>query len=246
MFDNIAQYTTTEGSILIKVFIAHILSDFLFQSDKMVSTKKWASKSMALHIAVVFVSTLFLTNHLLLSVLIAISHWLIDGAKIELDKSVELSKYNLFILDQIVHILAAILIWVILIPENKNLFQLLFSVLNNYSLSLYLLGYLIIIYPISYLIKFVTKSFVTNSENDGTTVIKGGKVIGQFERIIILTFVFLSQYEAIGFLITGKSIIRFADRDSGLKSEYVLVGTMISYAAALLIGVLINGLIAIQ
>ena len=72
----------------------------------------------------------------------------------------------------------------------------------------------------------------------------GGKLIGIFERIIILTLVLLNQYEAIGFLITGKSIIRFADKNSDLKSEYVLVGTMMSYALAILIGVITKWLLA--
>ena len=53
----------------------------------------------------------------------------------------------------------------------------------------------------------------------------------------------LNQYEAIGFLITGKSIIRFAQKDENLKSEYVLVGTMMSYAIAIITGVIINNLL---
>lgn len=71
----------------------------------------------------------------------------------------------------------------------------------------------------------------------------GGRRIGQFERAIILTFVLLQQYEAIGFLITGKSIIRFAQRDENLRSEYVLVGTMMSYAFSILTGVLVRWLL---
>lgn len=58
---------------------------------------------------------------------------------------------------------------------------------------------------------------------------RNGYLIGIFERIIILTFVLIHQYEAIGFLITGKSIIRFSSKNEVLKSEYVLLGTMMSY-----------------
>jgi hypothetical protein len=88
------------------------------------------------------------------------------------------------------------------------------------------------------------QNIVTTNDNDKLE--HGGKLIGIFERIIILTLVLLNQYEAIGFLITGKSIIRFADHNSNLRSEYVLVGTMISYAMALLIGVLINNLLNVK
>jgi hypothetical protein len=111
-----------------------------------------------------------------------------------------------------------------------------------------LLGYIWLIYPTGYLIKFITQSIAhTNSQNTTTqaNVEHGGKLIGQFERIIILTLVLFNQYEAIGFLITGKSIIRFADHNSDLRSEYVLVGTMMSYAIAILTGVIINFLLSI-
>ncbi len=71
-----------------------------------------------------------------------------------------------------------------------------------------------------------TPTITTREETEAkeNKIEHGGRRIGQFEqRIIILTFVLLQQYEAIGFLITGKSIIRFAQRDENLRSEYVLV-----------------------
>ncbi len=37
-----------------------------------------------------------------------------------------------------------------------------------------------------------------------------------------------------------KNIIRFTQQNENLHSEYVLVGTMMSYAIAILVGVLIN------
>ena len=130
----------------------------------------------------------------------------------------------------------------------KNTFQLVSKPFTNYELSLYLLTYLWLIYPVGYIIKYVTQGIAQHTDikpNDKmeSNVEHGGKKIGQFERIIILTFVLLNQYEAIGFLITGKSIIRFADHNSNLRSEYVLVGTMMSYAIAILAGVFVNYLL---
>lgn len=67
-----------------------------------------------------------------------------------------------------------------------------------------------------------------------------GKLIGYLERCLILIFVVLSQYEAIGFLIAAKSILRFGEASSGTeKSEYVLAGTLLSLAFALLLGLLV-------
>ena len=57
------------------------------------------------------------------------------------------------------------------------------------------------------------------------------------ERGLILIFVVLAQYEAIGFLIAAKSILRFNETTSeNEKSEYVLTGTLLSLAIALLLG----------
>ncbi|MBI3883774.1 MAG: hypothetical protein HY305_06070 [Sphingobacteriales bacterium] len=122
---------------------------------------------------------------------------------------------------------------------------------TNYKLSLFLLAYVWLLYPVGYFIKFATQNLShTNTTIEAEPVKNeniedGGKLIGQFERVIILTLVLLGQYEAIGFLITGKSIIRFADHNSNLKSEYVLVGTMMSYAIAILTGVVVNHLLTI-
>ncbi|WP_316838996.1 DUF3307 domain-containing protein [Pedobacter gandavensis] len=69
-----------------------------------------------------------------------------------------------------------------------------------------------------------------------------GKWIGICERILILTFVIMGQYTAIGFLITAKSILRFSEKENNtqLKTEYVLVGTLVSFASSAMIGVLIH------
>jgi len=70
-------------------------------------------------------------------------------------------------------------------------------------------------------------------------------LIGQFESIIIITLVLVNHFEAIGFLTIGKSIVRFAVHNSNLRSEYVLVSTMMSYVIAILTGVCINYLFGV-
>ena len=43
----------------------------------------------------------------------------------------------------------------------------------------------------------------------------------------------------MGFLIAAKSILRFKD-DNTVKTEYVLVGTMLSFGLAIALGIIIN------
>ena len=50
-------YTNQEIIILFRLIIAHLLSDFLLQTDKMVRNKKWFSKEMLIHIGIVYILT---------------------------------------------------------------------------------------------------------------------------------------------------------------------------------------------
>lgn len=64
-----------------------------------------------------------------------------------------------------------------------------------------------------------------------------GRKIGYAERILIFIFVLLGCYEALGFLLAAKSILRFSESKSDKGyAEYVLYGTLLSTLAALSIG----------
>ena len=63
--------------------------------------------------------------------------------------------------------------------------------------------------------------------------------IGYAERVLALTFMLLGTYEALGFLIAAKSLLRFQETDTK-RTEYVLIGTLLSFGVAVLLGVIIN------
>lgn len=81
-----------------------------------------------------------------------------------------------------------------------------------------------------------------SSDEQELGLASAGKWIGICERILILTFVLMAQYTAIGFLMTAKSILRFSEKETNtqLKTEYVLVGTLVSFASSALVGVLMQ------
>jgi hypothetical protein len=60
---------------------------------------------------------------------------------------------------------------------------------------------------------------------------------------MILSFILLNQFAAIGFLLAAKSILRFKESEASKMSEYVLLGTLISFSIAIIIGLSINGLL---
>ena len=104
-----------------------------------------------------------------------------------------------------------------------------------------MLGLLLVLKPANILILLILETCkvkVYPIQNDEYGNFHSGELIGWLERGLILIFVILSQYEAIGFLIAAKSILRFNDTSKGEKSEYVLTGTLLSLAIALCLGIL--------
>lgn len=264
-----AYFNVTDGAYLIRLVIAHIATDYIFQSKSMVEAKyNKAFKSTALYfhcLISVITSWLALDLKMGFSVWIAISigisHFFIDVAKIKLDRN---RTFIAFCLDQLAHFIVMIIVWLLLIEKFSNLFEMIQGYIHDYKFLLFTLGYLFIIWPVSYLIKFAISSLhlsatpgppsptinplaqgsvVTNAnvQTQATQaddiLMNAGKYIGIFERVIILTLVLYGEYEAIGFLITGKSIVRM---NSTKQTEYVLAGTLLSYAIAILTGVIIN------
>lgn len=237
--DKIIQ-TNPELIVLIKIIIAHIISDFVFQTKKMVETKNWLSIAMIGHTFTVFATTLLFSFSIWQSLIITVTHYFIDGFKISLSKSQNFKekKLLLFVYDQIAHILSIVLIWAIYNNHLNQLFHDIEWLFNQSQFLIVISAYIIITFPLGFLIGLATSKINESEENQETDY--NGLKIGIYERIIILTFVLLEQYEAIGFLIAGKSLLRFASRNQHKKSEYVLLGTMMSYALTIIIGVIMK------
>jgi hypothetical protein len=105
-----------------------------------------------------------------------------------------------------------------------------------------LAAYLLVIWPsgplIGRLIRGWKRAPPAAGQEHLQSLEKAGRWIGYLERILILTFILVQDYTAIGFLVTAKSIFRFeATRQEG---EYILLGTLLSFTVAILVGVLAN------
>ena len=239
---NLNLFTEAEGIFLIRLLLAHLIADFLLQSKKMVENKKWISNAMFIHIFIVFIITFLFCQNILISIIISILHYITDGFKIQLSKNKKISQTLLFIADQLIHILTILLTWSIYFNISHKLIKEFLLPFTDFNLSLLLLSYVLVSTPFGYFIGLTTKRF-QNQNNNETKTDKNGFLIGIFERLIILTFIILGEYSAIGFLITGKSIIRFSSKNEDLKSEYVLLGTMISYGMTIITGIIIKHLL---
>ena len=101
-----------------------------------------------------------------------------------------------------------------------------------------IISYLLCLKPANIFIREVFSATEVEVTSDNELP-NAGKVIGVLERLLTLTFIVINQYEAVGFLIAAKSILRYRN-DETLKTEYVLIGTMLSFGIATILGIITN------
>lgn len=111
------------------------------------------------------------------------------------------------------------------------------SLVRSHNL-LVLLAYILMLRPSSVLIGAVLTPWLESVNTEGSLK-RAGTLIGYLERTLILTFVLMEQWGAIGFLLTAKSILRFNDikgAEQRSLSEYVLLGTLVSFTVSIAVG----------
>ena len=225
---------------LLLQIIAHTISDFYLQTNKSCADKEqkgFKSPNLYLHALITFACAWILSfslNFWWWALIIAVSHLLIDAMKCYASKC----KY-IFFIDQLLHlivIVAVCYLW------NCNLPDCVCCVEERYIALI--LGVLVCVKPSNIIIKEIFKAanIKVPKESDDNNVgdlPNAGKLIGIVERLLAFVFVLLGQYEAVGFIIAAKSILRFAEGDKA-KSEYVLIGTLLSFSIAIFVGVAIK------
>ncbi len=238
--------TSEDGLILWKLLAAHLLTDFVFQP------KAWVQQKNARH----YKSGWLNLHGLIAGVLTYLVLWnreqwaiplLIMGTHIGIDiwKSYRKDSLAFFLLDQILHILILLLSW-LWIVHGWQPFQLQAEgYLTDFHVWVIASSYLMVVFPFGILIGKATSRWSDQLHNSG--LVEAGKWIGIFERVIILTLLLVNQYEAIGLLIAAKSILRFPEKeeqDPLKRTEYVLIGTLLSFGLTFLLSLLIKALIA--
>lgn len=233
--------------LLILQFIAHVLADFIFQNDEWSKDKKdngFRSAKLYLHILIVFSLSWFLSfqwNFFLFALIISFVHLAIDGLKFRLAdfKAGKKKPFKsiIFFIDQGIHL--AVLIFIVILFHNLvDLDPLINIPVSNHHL-LVIAGYLICLKPSNIFIREVFNSYNIKMDADSQDdLLKAGRLIGNIERILTLTLLLMTQYEAVGFLIAAKSILRYEGKKTS-KTEYVLIGSLLSFGIGIITGIAI-------
>lgn len=229
---------------LLRLIVAHLIADFLFERNFLTgqrSKKKWRSGWLYMHGALAGALAFTLTgfwNALWLPFVIFISHVLRDGLKSQGEDTA-----RFFLLDQLGHLIIIFGCWILLIHGSlSHIVTFLASRTSDVRFWTIILSYIIVIWPAGVLTGKITKPWrhEITKETPSLGLEKAGLWIGRLERVLILTFVLLKHFDAIGFLIAAKSILRFGEirtQNCRKEAEYILIGTMISFAIAIILGI---------
>lgn len=194
--------------------------------------------------------------------LITITHITIDALKIEIANRLNKKAYYdlfLFTTDQVLHFLVIITLWLFYINGWNKMSLLLNQVLPDYRILIRIFGYLLLIGPVGFFIQFLIRRWMVELNMDDSLK-DAGKWIGILERVLTITFIYTNEFSAIGFLIAAKSILRVIDKpeqihneshaskpfSSRKHTEYVLIGTFLSFSIAILTGLVINKLLILN
>lgn len=224
--------------LLIMLLLSHLIGDFYMQCDDFCRAKNdrgFLSWQLYVHALIMAICT-WLANPILSfiwpALVIGVSHLVIDGLKSYLKKW----RYAFWI-DQLLHI--ALLVFVSYwYRGDANHFPI--SDFNMFKYIVLATSVLFLLKPTNIIIKQVFKAFelqLGSNNNTNDTLVLAGHVIGGVERLMVFVFVMLGEYEAIGFLIAAKSILRFKETDTA-RTEYVLVGTLLSFMFAIVVALI--------
>ena len=236
-------------TLLIKLLLAHIIGDFFLQPQKWVKekeTKRLKSGKLYVHVIIhmALVALLFWDIALWPIVLIiGISHLIIDAAKLLIQN--KKTKRALFFVDQLFHVLVIASCY---FYYSEDTLIKVFS-LNEDSLLL-LTCLLFLTIPVSIIMKTIfLKWNISELTKNNESLMDAGKYIGILERLLVFIFIINNHWEAVGFLITAKSVFRFGDlkksKDRQL-TEYILIGTLISFGIAITTGIIFNMYVQIR
>lgn len=218
--------------LFLHLFLAHLLADFALQTSASCKSKvkrHWRSGHQYIHAFIVFALTWLASFDLHFwwgALIVGTSHLAID-----IWKSYRKDTVLWFSMDQLLHVLVLAIIswswssthdWTIPFGMDLSFVAVAVTVLICWK-------------PSNIFIKLLLKYYSVNMPQEKEDSFNAGALIGTIERWLILLFVCLQRYEALGLLIAAKSIIRFGDSQTN-KSEYVLAGTLLSIFIAVIAG----------
>jgi hypothetical protein len=226
-----------------RLLLSHLVADFVLQPGRWVEERNrmhFRSPRLYLHSLMTGLLAWLFTGFVYwpYAAFIMVSHFLIDGWKSYRPKNA-----TYFLIDQALHLLVLVGCWYVAFYTPADLRHWLDAAVADKRFWLIATGFVFVSFPAGIAIGQLTKP-LSESLPGGEGLANAGKWIGILERTLILIFMLQNQLGAIAFLITAKGLLRFSE--SGRqeeKTEYVLIGTLLSVVLAVATGLLVNRLL---
>jgi hypothetical protein len=257
---------TLRADLWIPLVAGHFVGDFVLQTDEIVRRK--GEPGIALfHAAVVAGVTWLLTGFIgtwfWLIPSILVPHLLIDLGKVRADRWLRDRPMDaggfldrnggllLFLVDQALHM--AVLVGILALVEwmaplqrtvdGPGLWVLTFGP-GYLSFLVLVTGWILATSAAGHTLALGLARFEAELTPDQKTGLSGGGYwIGVTERSLIYLFILLGEPAGIGFLAAAKSVFRIGEireAEDRKLAEYILIGTLMSFAVAMLVGVAIR------
>jgi hypothetical protein len=225
---------------------AHLLADFVFQSNKDVENKKKPAVLGKHALLAAGLSYLLAGDWQAWPVpaVIGLTHFLIDRVNAGLKQN----SLRVFLLDQAAHLaVITVMAWLSptvfpVVSEWVSLWGAGFTkalvIMAGLILTTQVGGVVVGIEVQPYLVDLTkpkgqeNQSIIAAKKEAQRGLMKGGRVIGQLERGLIFFLAMIGKPEAVAFLIAAKSIFRFGelnDREHRAEAEYITIGTLMSF-----------------
>lgn len=241
------------------LYLAHLMTDFVLQSDRLATDKKRGSVLAYLeHGGIHFLAAVLLLGFVVpglwrslsfYSYLIGLTvvHLGIDWAKIRLVASKKIGDGAVsFLGDQTLHfVTVGLTAWLIARPPAGSLTVKMLWLQTNIEKPLLLLViYVGVIFGGGYLVRILTKPLlkknVEEAIGESTNELQNaGMYIGWLERFVVLTSIVLQSPATVGLVLTAKSIARYPELKSVRFAEYFLIGTLLSVTLGILGGLIL-------
>jgi hypothetical protein len=253
-----------DTTTLLALVTGHLLGDFALQTDGLAERKARRHRWLLVHVAVVAGATWLLLGSLAawpFAAALFLVHLGIDlfkrhlGPRPAADPDAGAGGTNVgslrwFLLDQALHALSLAGFWWAIgafAPDlpARNLWAGLWGASYGEGL-LVVAGFTTAVWTLSVVLMFQMAEFAAGLPRELSAGLpRGGRTVGKLERLLVYVFVLGGQPEAIGFVVAAKSVFRIGDltnRDERDHAEYIMVGTLRSFAYALLLALAVRWL----
>lgn len=255
------ELTVAEADLLAALVAGHLLGDFVFQTGRMVRAKAEWRVALA-HAGIVSGITWILVGHfevLWIPLAILVTHFLIDWCKARCGALLQQISGSdtdggfpgqngallLFIADQAAHLLVlGAILWAAggdSSVSGESFWRLAVADLPTQAFVV-VSGWVVAALAAGHVLGLYLERFerqLTEDQKDGLR--NGGYWIGVTERSLIFLFILAGEPAGIGFLAAAKSVFRIGElrkSEDRKLAEYILIGTLMSFTIAMIVGLL--------